>query len=73
MNIKDEMNEVISRGGKYIPPYKLQEMSKTSNKIIKLLTDNVNVVSFSYEDIDTILEIVHFTISKARTEQADEH
>lgn len=73
MSINDEMNKIISAGGKYIPPHKLQEMSKTSNRIIKILTDNVNAVSFSYEDIDIILDMVHYALGKARTEQKDEH
>lgn len=73
MNTNDEMNKIISAGGKYIPPYKLQEMSKVSNRIIKILTDNVNAVSFSYEDIDIILDMVHYTLGKAGTEQADEY
>lgn len=73
MSTKDEMNKIISQGGKYIPPHKLQEMSKTANRVIKLLTDNVNAVSFSYEDIDMILDMVHYTLGKARTEQTYEH
>lgn len=49
---------ISSKGLAFIPPYKLAEMTRLSNKIVKLLTDNISAVTLSYDDMKTVLRIV---------------
>lgn len=59
VTLKDEIKLAEDNGYKYIPPYKLAEMMKLSNKIVKLLTDNVSAVALSYDDMKTVMQIVN--------------
>lgn len=64
MTVKEEMEYAEKLGCKYIPPYKLARMSELSNKIVKLLTDNVNAVTLCYEDTKIVLKIAESIIEK---------
>lgn len=58
MTLNDEIKHAAENGLAFIPPYKLAEMTKLSNKIVKLLTDNISAVTLSYDDMKTVLRIV---------------
>lgn len=62
MTIKEEMEYAEKLDCKYIPPYKLAKMSELSNKIVKLLTDNVSAVTLCYEDTKIVLKIAELII-----------
>lgn len=64
MTLKDEIKLAEDNGHKYIPPYKLAEIMKLSNKIVKLLTDNVSSVTLSYGDMKTVMSIVNNALDK---------
>ena len=64
MTVKEEMEYAEKLGCKYIPPYKLAKMSELSNKIVKLLTDNVSAVSLCYDDMKIVLKIAESVIEK---------
>lgn len=58
MTLKEEIENAQEKGLAFIPPYKLAEMTRLSNRIVKLLTDNMSAVSLSYDDMKTVLRIV---------------
>ena len=64
MNMKDEIKQAEENGYKYIPPYKLAEMMKVSNKIVKLLTENTTAVTLCYDDMKVVMKIVDSALSK---------
>lgn len=64
MTVKEEMEYAEKLGCKYITPYKLAKMSELSNKIVKLLTDNVSAVSLCYDDMKIVLKIAESVIEK---------
>lgn len=63
---RQELEKLREMGFDPIKPFKLNEMSKTASKIVNLLTNNKSFVSYSYEDMKTILEIVSFTIDEGK-------
>lgn len=64
MNMKDEIKQAEENGYKYIPPYKLAEMMKVSNKIVKLLTENTTAVTLCYDDMKVVMKIVDSALSQ---------
>lgn len=64
MTLKEEIKNAEDNNLAYIPPYKLAEMTKLSSKIVKMLTDNVSTVTFSYDDMKTIMRIVDNILSQ---------
>ncbi|GAB5081346.1 hypothetical protein Osc1_05190 [Hominimerdicola sp. 21CYCFAH17_S] len=64
MNLQDEMRIAKERGLEFIPPYRLAEIMKLSQRVIKLLTDNTTAVTLSYSDMKTVMEIVNDVINK---------
>lgn len=61
--IKHEADEIASRTGRYIPPYRLANLMKTSQRITELITRSD--VAMTYDEIQMVLGIVHGAVCKA--------
>lgn len=61
--IKKEAEDITSRTGRYIPPYRMANLMKSAQKVFDLLvrTD----VCTTYEECEIILDIVKNTIFSA--------
>lgn len=64
MTLREEIKKAQDEGKIFIPPYKLNEMTKIAGKIVKLLTDNAHPVGISYDDMRIILKIVNHTLDE---------
>lgn len=64
MTLKEEMKKAQDEGKIFIPPYKMNEMMKVSSKIVKLLTENANAVTFGYNDMKIIMKIVNNSLEE---------
>ncbi len=60
--IKREANEIASRTGRYIPPYRLANLMKTSQRITDLIVRSD--MAMTYEEIQLVLGIVQGAIDK---------
>lgn len=72
MTPKQEYEKLRELGFAPINPFKLNEMSKTANKIVNLLTSNKALTSYCYEDMKIIMEIVSFTIDEGKGEKSQD-
>lgn len=61
--IKRETDEITSRTGRYIPPYRLANLMKTSQRITDLIVRSD--VAMTYEEIQLVLDIVQGAVGKA--------
>jgi len=61
--IKHEADEITSRTGRYIPPYRLANLMKTAQRI----TDQIvrSDVAMTYDEIQLVLSIVQGAVGKA--------
>lgn len=61
--IRREADEIASRTGRYIPPYRLANLMKTSQRITELITRSD--VAMTYDEIQLVLGIVQGAVGKA--------
>ena len=61
--IRHEADEIASRTGRYIPPYRLANLMKTAQSITDLIVRSD--VAMTYEEIQLVLSIVDGAIAKA--------
>lgn len=61
--IKHEAEEIASRTGRYIPPYRLASLMKTAQRIIDLTVRSD--VAMTYDEIQLVLGIVQGAVGKA--------
>lgn len=61
--IKHEAEEITSRTGRYIPPYRLANLMKTSQRITDLIVRSD--VAMTYDEIQLVLDIVQGAIGRA--------
>ena len=61
--IKHEANEIASRTGRYIPPYRMANLMKTAQKVTDLLARAD--IAMTYEEIRLVLGIVQGAVCKA--------
>ena len=61
--IKREADEIASRTGRYIPPYRLSNLMKTAQKITEMIVRSD--VAMTYEEIHLVLGIVQGAVGKA--------
>ena len=61
--IRHEADEIASRTGRYIPPYRLANLMKTAQRITDLIVRSD--VAMTYEEIQLALSIVDGAIAKA--------
>lgn len=61
--IKHEADEIASRTGRYIPPYRLANLMKTAQRI----TDQIvrSDVAMTYDEIQLVLGVVQGAVGKA--------
>lgn len=61
--IKHEADEISSRTGRYIPPYRLANLMKTAQR----LTDTLirSDIAMTYEEIQLVLNIVQGAVGQA--------
>lgn len=58
--IKREADEITSRTGRYIPPYRMANLMKSAQKIADFLVKTD--LAITYEECETVLNIVLNTI-----------
>lgn len=58
--IKHEANEIVSRTGRYIPPYRMVSLMKAATRITDQLIKAD--VGMTYEECEIVLKIVSGTI-----------
>lgn len=65
--IRREADEIASRTGRYIPPYRLANLMKTAQRI----TDQIirSDVAMTYEEIQLVLGVVLDAVGKAIGEE----
>lgn len=61
--IQNEAEEITSRTGRYIPPYRMANLMRTAQKVADLLAKND--VCTTYQECEIILDIVKNAISSA--------
>lgn len=61
--IKREADEIASRTGRYIPPYRMANLMKTAQRVTDLMVRAD--VAMTYEEIQLVLGIVEVAVSKA--------
>lgn len=61
--IRREADEITSRTGRYIPPYRLANLMKTSQRITDMIAKSD--VAMTYDEIQLVLSIVQGAIDKA--------
>lgn len=61
--IKHEADEITNRTGRYIPPYRLANLMKTSQRITDLIVKAD--VAMTYDEIQLVLGIVQNAVGKA--------
>lgn len=61
--IKHEADEIASRTGRYIPPYRMANLMKTAQRIADLLARAD--VAMTYDEIQMVLGIVQGAVCKA--------
>lgn len=61
--IRHEADEIASRTGRYIPPYRLANLMKTAQRITDLVVRSD--VAMTYEEMQLVLSIVDGAIAKA--------
>ena len=61
--IKREADEIASRTGRYIPPYRLANLMKTAQRITDLLVRSD--IAMTYDEIQLVLGVVQGAVGKA--------
>lgn len=61
--IKHEADEITSRTGRYIPPYRLANLMKTAQRVIDIISRSD--VAMTYDEIQLVLGIVQGAVGKA--------
>ncbi|MBQ2785837.1 MAG: hypothetical protein IJF02_04990 [Oscillospiraceae bacterium] len=61
--IKHEADEIASRTGRYIPPYRLANLMKTAQRITDLLVRSD--IAMTYDEIQLVLGVVQGAVGKA--------
>ena len=61
--IKHEADEIASRTGRYIPPYRMANLMKTAQRVTGLLVQAD--IAMTYEEIQMVLGIVQGAVCKA--------
>lgn len=61
--IKHEADEIASRTGRYIPPYRMANLMKTAQRVTDLLVKAD--VTMTYDEIQMVLGIVQGAVCKA--------
>lgn len=67
--IRHEADEIASRTGRYIPPYRLANLMKTSQRITDIIARSD--VAMTYEEIQLVLGIVQGAVGKAIGKDAE--
>lgn len=61
--IQKEAEEIVSRTGRYIPPYRMANLMKSAQKVADLLARSD--ICMTYEECEIILNIVKNAISSS--------
>lgn len=61
--IKNEADEITSRTGRYIPPYRMANLMKTAQRVADLMVRAD--ICMTYEEIQMVLDIVKVAVCKA--------
>lgn len=61
--IKHEADEIASRTGRYIPPYRMANLMKTAQRVTDLLARSD--IAMTYDEIQMVLGIVQGAVCKA--------
>lgn len=61
--IRHEADEIASRTGRYIPPYRLANLMKTAQRITDLLVRSD--IAMTYDEIQLVIGVVQGAVSRA--------
>ncbi len=67
--IKHEADEIASRTGRYIPPYRMANLMKTAQKVTDLLVKAD--IAMTYEECEIVLNVVRNAIQAATGREDD--
>lgn len=61
--IRHEADEIASRTGRYIPPYRMANLMKTAQRVTDLVARSD--IAMTYDEIQIVLDIVKVAVSRA--------
>lgn len=61
--IRQEAEEITSRTGRFIPPYRLANLMKTAQRITDLISRSD--IAMTYDECQIVLDIVQTAVCKA--------
>jgi len=61
--IKHEADEIASRTGRYIPPYRMANLMKTAQRITDIMVRAD--IAMTYDEIQIVLDVVKVAVGKA--------
>lgn len=67
--IRHEADEIASRTGRYIPPYRLNNLMKTAQRIFDLVIKSD--IAMTYEEINMVLAMVKSAVAQATGKEND--
>lgn len=67
--IRHEADEITSRTGRFIPPYRLANLMKTAQRITDLIVRSD--IAMTYDEIQLVLGVVQGAVSKATGRDAE--
>lgn len=67
--IRHEAEEIASRTGRFIPPYRLANLMKTAQRITDLIVRSD--VAMTYDEIQLVLGIVQGAVGRAVGKEAE--
>ena len=67
--IKHEADEIASRTGRYIPPYRLANLMKIAQRITDLLVRSD--IAMTYDEIQLVLGVVQGAVGRAIGREAE--
>lgn len=67
--LRHEADEIASRTGRYIPPYRLANLMKTAHRIVDLISRSD--IAMTYDEIQLVLGTVQGAVGKAIGKEND--
>lgn len=67
--LKHEAEEIASRTGRYIPPYRLSNLMKTAQRITGVIVQSD--IAMTYDEIQLVLGVVQSAVGRAIGKETD--
>lgn len=67
--LRHEADQIASRTGRFIPPYRLANLMKTAHRITDLISRSD--IAMTYDEIQLVLSVVQGAVGKAIGKETD--